>query len=426
VGVKDLARDGLMVRPADGYGIDGVEARFLARPRSVEEAGQVLAAAAADGLAVAFVGGGSKLGLGNPPERLDLVVETGALDQVLEHAAGDLVVRAQAGVRLADLQAALAPAGQQLALDPPEPRATLGGVVAANASGPRRLRYGTVRDLLIGITVVLADGTVARAGGKVVKNVAGYDLGKLFCGSLGTLGMVAEAIFRLHPVPAAASVVTVAVDGPAQAGEAVGRLQETALEPSAVELTVDEWGWPGRLTTVFEGIRPGVEAQAAAAAELLGRVGEAAVAGPGGVEAALNQLGARPFEKAEYALKATFPPAELAGVLADLAATERRWSGGSLSAHAATGVLWLASAAREGDLPADSPAFPVAVAAIRDQRERLAARGGSLVLVKAPPELKRAVDAWGPPGDAVGLMRRVKERFDPDRRLGPGRFVGGI
>jgi glycolate oxidase FAD binding subunit len=426
MGVKDLARDGLMVRPADGYGIDGVEARFLARPRSVEEAGQVLAAAAADGLAVSFVGGGGKLGLGNPPERLDLVVETTALDQVLEHAAGDLVVRAQAGVRLADLQATLAPAGQQLALDPPEPRATLGGVVAANASGPRRLRYGTVRDLLIGITVVLADGTVARAGGKVVKNVAGYDLGKLFCGSLGTLGMVAEVIFRLHPVPAAASVVTLAVDGPAQAGEAVGRLQETALEPSAVELTVDEFGWPGRLTTVFEGIQPGVEAQAAAAAELLGRVGEAAVAGPGGVEAALSQLGARPFEKAEYALKATFPPAELAGVLGDLAGTERRWSGGSLSAHAATGVLWLASAAREGDLPADSPAFPMAVAAIRDQRERLAARGGSLVLVKGPPELKRAVDVWGPPGDAVGLMRRVKERFDPDRRLGPGRFVGGI
>jgi glycolate oxidase FAD binding subunit len=426
MGVQDLARDGLMVRPADGYGIDGVEARFLARPRSVEEAGQVLAAAAADGLAVSFVGGGGKLGLGNPPERLDLVVETTALDQVLEHAAGDLVVRAQAGVRLADLQATLAPAGQQLALDPPEPRATLGGVVAANASGPRRLRYGTVRDLLIGITVVLADGTVARAGGKVVKNVAGYDLGKLFCGSLGTLGMVAEVIFRLHPVPAAASVVTLAVDGPAQAGEAVGRLQETALEPSAVELTVDEFGWPGRLTTVFEGIQPGVEAQAAAAAELLGRVGEAAVAGPGGVEAALSQLGARPFEKAEYALKATFPPAELAGVLGDLAGTERRWSGGSLSAHAATGVLWLASAAREGDLPADSPAVPRAVAALREQRERLAARGGSLVLVKGPPELKRAVDVWGPPGDAVGLMRRVKERFDPDRRLGPGRFVGGI
>jgi glycolate oxidase FAD binding subunit len=395
----------------------------------VEEASRVLAAAAADGLAVAFVGAGSKLGLGNPPERVDLLVRTEGLDQVLEHAAGDLVVRAQAGVRLADLQRRLAPAGQQLALDPPEPRATLGGVVAANASGPRRLRYGTVRDLLIGITVVLADGTVARAGGKVVKNVAGYDLGKLFCGSLGTLGMVAEVIFRLHPVPAAAAVVTLGIEGPEQAGEAMRRLQGTALEPSAVELTVDEFGWPGRLTVLFEGIQPGVEAQAAAAAELLGRVGEAAVAGPGGVEAALSQLGARPFEKAEYALKASFPPSELAGALDDLVGRRspaRGPGGAQVSAHAATGVLWMASGLREGDLPADGLGFPSVVRAITEARERLAARGGSLVLVKASPELKRAVDVWGPPGDAIGLMRRVKERFDPDRRLSPGRFVGGI
>jgi glycolate oxidase FAD binding subunit len=345
---------------------------------------------------------------------------------VLEHAAGDLVVRAQAGVRLAGLQAALAPAGQWLALDPPEPRATLGGVVASNASGPRRLRYGTVRDLIIGITVVLADGTVARAGGKVVKNVAGYDLAKLFCGSLGTLGMVAEVIFRLHPLPAAAAVVTLQVDGPPQVGQAALRLLRSPLEPSAIELTVDEWGWPGRLTVVFEGIAPGVEAQAAAAAELLGQVGEAAVAGPGQTDAALSQLGALPLEKAEFALKAACPPAELPAVLADLLGGGRRGWGGPVSAHAGTGVLWLASAHREGDLPADSPELPYVVKAIAEARERLAARGGSLVVVKAPPALKRAIDAWGPVTDALGLMRRVKERFDPDRRLSPGRFVGGI
>jgi glycolate oxidase FAD binding subunit len=424
VGVQDLERGGLVEAAEGSYPVDGVAARFVARPRSVSDASQVLAAAAADGLAVAFAGGGSKLGLGNPPERVDLEVQSRGLNQILEHAAGDLVVRAQAGVPLADLQAALAPAGQWLALDPPEPRATVGGVVAANASGPRRLRYGTVRDLIIGITVVLADGTVAHAGGKVVKNVAGYDLAKLFCGSLGTLGMVVEAIFRLHPLPAATAVVTVQVENPTQAGRAVQRLRRSALEPSAAELVVGEWGWPGRLTVVFEGIEPGVEAQAAAAVELLGQVGEAAVAGPGQSEAALNQLGALPFEKAEFALKATFPPAELAGVLGDLAGG--RLTLGPVSAHAATGVLWLASGLREGDLPADSPAFPTTVQAITEARERLAARGGSLVVVKASPELKRAVDVWGPAGDAIGLMRRVKERFDPDRRMSPGRFVGGI
>jgi glycolate oxidase FAD binding subunit len=426
VGVQELERDGLVEAAPSGATIDGVPVGRVARPGSVEEASQVLRAAADDGLAVAFAGGGSKLGLGNPPERVDLLVSTGRLDQVLEHAAGDLVVRTQAGVRLADLQTALAPAGQWLALDPPEPRATVGGVVAANASGPRRLRYGTVRDLIIGITVVLADGTVARAGGKVVKNVAGYDLAKLFCGSLGTLGMVAEVIFRLHPVPAATSVVTLQVDTPTQLGQAVRRLLRSPLEPSAIELTVDEWGWPGRLTVVFEGIRPGVEAQAAAAAGLLGPVGEAAVAGPGRTAAALSQLGALPFEKAEYALKATCPPAELPGVLAELVGGGRQRWGGPVSVHAGTGVLWLASGHREGDLPADSPEMPRVVRAIIEARERVAARGGSLVVIKAPPELKRAVDVWGPATDALGLMRRVKERFDPDRRLSPGRFLGGI
>jgi glycolate oxidase FAD binding subunit len=412
VGVTELERDGL-VGPADGsLAVDGVPARLVARPGSLEEASRVLAAAAGDGLAVAFRGGASKLGLGNPPERVDLVVSTERLDKVLEHAAGDLVVRAQAGVPLADLQAALAPAGQWLALDPPEPRATVGGVVAANAAGPRRLRYGTVRDLIIGITVVLADGTVARAGGKVVKNVAGYDLAKLFCGSLGTLGLVAEATFRLHPRPEAAAVVTLGVDRPEQAGAAVQRLQRTQLEPSAVELTRSGAELPGRLTVVLEGIRPGAEAQAAAAAGLLGQVGEAAVLPPGETDAALAQLGALPFEQAEVGLKLAFPPAELPAVLADL----HRW-GDRLSAHAATGVLWAAGDA--GDVP-------TAADELGGIRDRVVARGGSLVVVKAPPELKRAIDVWGPAGDALGLMRRVKERFDPDRRLAPGRFVGGI
>jgi glycolate oxidase FAD binding subunit len=422
VSLRELERDGLVGPAPPGAAIDGVAVARVARPRSVEEASQVLRAAAADGLAVGFSGGGSKLGLGNPPERVDLLVSTAALDQVLEHAAGDLVVRVQAGARLAGLQAAVAPAGQWLALDPPEPRATVGGVVAANASGPRRLRYGTVRDLIIGITVVLADGTVARAGGRVVKNVAGYDLAKLFCGSLGTLGMVAEVIFRLHPLPAAAAVVTLQVDGPEQVGQAVGGLLSSPLEPSAVELAVDEWGWPGRLTVVFEGIRPGVDAQATAAADLLGQVGEAAVAGPGETDAALSQLGALPFEKAELAFKATCPPAAMPGVLAGGVLGRD----GQLRAHAGTGVLWLASGAREGDLPADSPTVPMVVRWIAEARERLAAVGGGLVVVKAPPHLKQAVDVWGPAGDALGLMRRVKERFDPDRRLSPGRFVGGI
>ena len=151
------------------------------------------------------------------------------------------------------------------------------------------------------------------------------------------------------------------------------------------------------------------------------------LAGPGQTEAGLNELGALPFEKAEYALKAAFPPAELAGVLADLVGPRPDGGGGPVSAHAATGVLWMASDAREGELQAAGDRLvPTLARSVAEARERLAARGGSLVLHKASPELKRAVDVWGPPGDAIGLMRRVKERFDPDRRLAPGRFVGGI
>jgi glycolate oxidase FAD binding subunit len=411
---------GDLVRPATGAdAVDGVPAELVAEPASLEEASRVLAAASHAGKKVVVVGNGSKLGLGNPPERADLVLRTRRLDRVLEHAAGDLVVRVEAGARLADLQAALAPAGQWLALDPPEPGATVGGVVAANASGPRRLRYGTVRDLIIGITVVLADGTVARAGGKVVKNVAGYDLSKLFCGSLGTLGLIAEATFRLHPRPAAAAVVTLGVARVEQAGEAVRRLLRSTLEPSAIELT---WSFTsGRLTVVIEGIQPGVEAQAAAAAELLGEVGEVEVLGPGGTEAALSRLGALPWEKTDVGIKVTVPPAELPDAITDLAGG---WLGhGPLAAHAGTGVIRVGL---DGPVPDRAEQVEAFTGFVAKARERLAARGGTLVIAEAPPALKRAVDAWGPPGDAIELMRRVKRQFDPDRVLSPGRFVGGI
>jgi len=192
--------------PDDAVG--GVVPREAVRPDTVDQVAEVLRAAAADGRTVVPVGGRSKLTWARPPESCDLLLDLTGLDRVVEHVAGDLTVVAEAGVRLADLQAQLGRAGQLLALDPPEEGATLGGLVSANASGPRRLRYGTTRDLLIGITVVLADGTVAHAGGKVVKNVAGYDLGKLFTGAHGTLGVVASTTWRLHPVPPARRVVT--------------------------------------------------------------------------------------------------------------------------------------------------------------------------------------------------------------------------
>ncbi len=163
-------------------------------------------------------GGRSKLGWAAPPERVDVLLDLSLMHDVLEHVAGDLVVRVQAGVPMARLAEVLAKAGQELALDVPFPEATVGGTLAAPCPGPRAYRYGNARDLLIGVTVVLADGTVAKAGGKVVKNVAGYDLGKLFTGSYGTLGVIAEATFRLHPIPAERCWLTFECEGWEDAG----------------------------------------------------------------------------------------------------------------------------------------------------------------------------------------------------------------
>jgi glycolate oxidase FAD binding subunit len=217
-------------------------------------------------------------------------------------------------------------------------------------------------------------------------------------------------------------VVTLGVERVEQVGEAVQRLLRSTLVPSAIEL---DWhgpsGGPGLLSVVIEGIRPGVEAQAATAAELLGEVGEAEVLGPGGTEAALSRLGALPWEEAEVGITVAVPPAELPGALTDL---EAGWLGhGRMAAHAGTGVLRVGLTGPDPGDPQQVEAFAGVVA---KARAALAARQGTLVVTRAAPALKRAVDVWGPPGDAVELMRRVKRQFDPDRQMSPGRFVGGI
>ena len=241
-----LARACAEVRPAGPEdAVAGVAPRFVARPGDVAEAAALLRATAAEGLAAVPRGAGTRLAWGSPPARCDLVIDTRRLNRVLEHAAGDLVVRVQAGVGMDQLAEVLAAAGQRLALDPPSPgtftgngagAGTVGGVLACGVAGPLRLRYGTPRDLAIGITVVRADGTVASSGGKVVKNVAGYDLGKLFAGSYGTLGLIVEAAFRLHPLPGASSFVTLDAADPAAAHAAIAAAAASPLAPSAAEI----------------------------------------------------------------------------------------------------------------------------------------------------------------------------------------------
>jgi glycolate oxidase FAD binding subunit len=205
---------------------------------------------------------GRRVSIGRAGGELELSLEK--LDRVLAHEAGDLTVTVESGIRLSVLRARLAPHGQELALDPPgDP--TVGGCLAGDLSGPRRHRFGAPRDLLLGVTLVLADGTIANAGGTVVKNVAGYDLGKLVCGSAGRYAAIARASLRLHPLPAAAASVVVDVDDPEEAARLARTVAHSALIPTACDLE-----WPGRLVLRFEGGEGGVAAQVARAADILG------------------------------------------------------------------------------------------------------------------------------------------------------------
>jgi glycolate oxidase FAD binding subunit len=392
--VTDTRRAG---GPDDAVG--GVVPREVVRPTTVDQVAEVLTAAAADGRTVVPVGGRSKLTWAAPPESCDLLLDLTGLDRVVEHVAGDLTVVAEAGVRLADLQAQVGRAGQLLGLDPPEDGATLGGVVSANASGPRRLRYGTTRDLLIGITVVLADGTVAHAGGKVVKNVAGYDLGKLFTGAHGTLGVVVSTTWRLHPVPPARRVVTLELPDAAAAGPVSVALARSTLTPSAVELIAGA-DRTARLVVLFESIAESVAGQAGAAVALLGGGEES--------EDLPEDFGRRPGGADDVLLRLAHAPASLSAVLGALPA------GTALAAHAATGVTYAAVPAGE------------AVDALPRLRAAIAPHDGTAVVLRAPDAVRERLDHWGPVGDSLDLMRRVKERFDPERRMSPGRFVGGL
>jgi glycolate oxidase FAD binding subunit len=449
-------------RPAEaGDAVAGVPPRYAASPASVAEASAVMRVAAEQDLTVVARGSGSRLDWGAPPNSCDLVIDTLRLDQVLEHAAGDLVTRVQAGVGLRELGELLAAAGQQLALDlMPGANgyhlagsATVGGTLATGMAGPRRLRYGTPRDLVIGITVVRADGTVASSGGKVVKNVAGYDLGKLFAGSYGTLGLIAEAVFRLHPLPAAAAYTTVDGAGPTDAYQAVAAAAASEVAPTAVEISRAGRGDPVRVGVLLEGDPDGVGERAAHLGKLLGGAAVTSAdapgwwgriepwPGPGGTGAADGPdadggpgAGGGP-DGSGTLIRVAFWAGALPAVLATIdRAAEVAGLDPLVAGSAAAGVIYVGFGAGAG--PAAVARF---VAALREAIARGEADArpasapvpdsppvlASAVVVRAPPAVRQQVDVWGPvPG--LPLMRAVKDQFDPGHRMAPGRFAGGI
>ncbi|HEY2579804.1 MAG TPA: FAD-binding oxidoreductase [Streptosporangiaceae bacterium] len=401
--------------------VAGVKPALVAAPASVAEAAATMRAAAELGLTVVPRGSGSRLSWGLAPDGCDLVIETSGLDRVIEHAHGDWVASVQAGVTLEHLAGVLAGHGQRLMLDVPAPagggQGTIGGVLATGMAGPKRLRYGTPRDLLTGLTVVRPDGVVAKSGGKVVKNVAGYDLGKLFAGSFGTLGLIAEATFRLHPVPAAVAYVSNECATAAQAAATVAAAVASPLQPSAVEIDRPVPGGSIGVSVLLEGNPAGVPARVDG---MLGLLGDGAA-----------QSGEAPAWWGHGAgdgtlIRVAFWAGALESILGTLDAVAaasglRPAVGGSAGA----GVLYAAIDAQAGPTAVARYVTELRTGAVRIKAGGLPPVRGSVVVLTAPPGVRELVDLWGPvPG--AGLMRSVKDQFDPGHRMAPGRFAGGI
>jgi glycolate oxidase FAD binding subunit len=414
------------------YVIDGRTPEAAVFPGSVDEAAAVVSLAAEAGMPIVPWGGGTAAAVGVPPARAGLVLGLSRLRAIVEHEPGDLTVTAQAGVILRELQAALGARGQWLSLDPPDAdRATLGGVLAANASGPRRHLYGTARDLLIGVTVVTAGGSVVRGGGRVVKNVAGYDLPKLFIGSYGTLGVIVEATLKLRPRPDDERLVAVPFERLKDAGAAVRAILASDLIPNAVDLAdtaaaravgVDQA--PAVLLVGFDGLREQVDWQVAELASIVRPYGggQTPTTLPDGAWTALARAAQTAFETPAAVMTLSVLPSLVADTMEQGASSARqRGLSTAWSAHAGVGLITGAVRA-EGDR--QDPSMLAAVLA--EWRAAARAGGGHASIRWAPLAVKAALPVWDDAGPAGRIMQRIKAELDPQNLLNPGRFVAEI
>src|SRR5579875_759550 len=418
----------------DGYDIRGLTPGVAVRPRTAEGVAAVLHLAHEHGWAVAPRGGGTLLDLGNQPERLDIVLDLTALDAVVDYQPDDMTIAVQAGITLAALERVLAERGQMLPLDAPLPmRATVGGTLAANISGPRRLRFGTARDLTIGMQVALPEEGLARSGGRVVKNVAGYDLTKLHIGSLGTAGIITEATFKVQPLPTGRGALAAAFDNRDVAISVALQLVRGQLFPAAVELL--DFGAAHRLlagtraepsegqwllAVLLLGVPAAVSRSTREIMTLCTRSGAPVVTALEMEERERLLAGIRDYGRADdnhavlIARAATLPAQTGAAIDALTRLGERLSSVPEIIARPGAGLAcgyWYS-------VPAE--ALPGAVAPVREELARL---GGWLVVERAPLPALTGLDVWGLTGDDLALMRRLKATYDPRRILNPGRYV---
>lgn len=373
-------------------------------PANADEAARALADASRTGERVLVRGGGTKLEWGRSRPPADVQLSTHRLNQVIAHRHGDLTATVEAGATLDAVNETLARRGQWIPLDPVWPdRATIGGLVATNDAGPRRHRYGAPRDLIIGIEIARADGVRAKAGGIVVKNVAGYDLARLMTGSFGALGLILNATFKLYPLPAASRTVVARLPTHAAAGALVNALNASQLTPTAIEL---ETG-PLRLLIRFESTERSVQHQAEQTvghAEACG--GRAAIAAGALEHRTWDAHAARPWCSGGVVAKLAILPAQLAAALDTIASAAGAWEW-EVVGRAGLGVYLLR-------LDADAA---TAASLIRNLRAHPALGGAHLVILRGPAELSGAVNAPG--GDSVAVMQAVKRAFDPLGILAP-------
>ena len=393
-----------------GDAIDGVAPQMVAEPATAEELARALRWAHGVGLKVAPRGGGTKLGWGNAPTACDLVLSTARLNRILEHAWADMTVIVEAGCRVAELQKTLAQHRQRLALDPLWPeQATIGGILSTNDSGTLRLRYGSLRDLIIGITVALPDGTLAKSGGKVVKNVAGYDLAKLYTGAQGTLGVIVQAIFRLHPLPRESRSLSFS-GTPESLNQLLLAIQSSKLTPTGLQLRVAAGS--AQLHIRFDGTAPGIQAQVKQVEQIAGSVVPSDAPADVWTSHQAIWAGSSPALVTKFnVLPTNF--AAVCALLQRLAGTQ------SLAWNAVVQSVGTGYARLEGS----EPALRTSLLTLRDEIGKL---DGTLVALGCPVAVKRGLDVWGPTTDAQKIMVRIKQRFDPAGTLNPGRFLGGI
>ena len=428
-----LGEDVPILDPTE-YRVDGAMPFAAARPETVEDLGRLMAEAQSANLSVAPVGGRTRLSLGNPLRDLDLVADLTRIDNVVSYSPADLTGAFEAGMTLSALSTILAEQGQFLALDAPLPdRATIGGTLAAGISGPLKWQFGSPRDLVIGMKVVQADGSLTKSGGQVVKNVSGYDMARLHIGALGTLGIIVEVSFKLTPLPAHESTVLAAFkDGADCLGAAVqifnGPVMPLAL--TAYDATVQQMArLPELAGTRFLAVRLGgrmrslerMQTESIASCQANGALAVEVIDGDGAVKLwrELADFGWRPEATPAVAIRlSTLPSKTSVDAAVDASLTGIRPAVVADPGYGHASVFWY-SESEEQELALSAAAMEFTLRQAR-------ASGGTAIVERCPTELKSGMDVWGDVGEPLAIMRRLKGHYDPRGTLNPGRFVGGI